>query len=187
MAKKIETPADLLNLVAKILQELMIDFCVSGGYAVCIWGKPRFTADLDIVINLEEKKITELAERLKNELPEAYVDEEQMEQATRDINEFNVIEPSLGMKIDFFTLQNDEYDKLMLRRSVVKDVGRPVRFISPEDLIIAKLKWYKLDKSARHFEDIRSVLIMNKIDKNYLDTWINKFKLIKVWERVKVK
>lgn len=184
MSKTFETPRELLIAIAKILRDLRIDFFVSGGYAVCIWGQPRFTADIDIVINLEEKNIPDLADCLKKELPDAYVDEKQMEDALSRVGEFNIIEPKLGLKVDFFILNNVEYDKLMLSRSCIKDIGFPVRFISPEDLIVAKLKWHKLDESSRHFEDIRSIVKLNKINREYLDKWIKKLHLEKEYKRI---
>lgn len=185
MHKTLETPTDLLILISKILQELTIDFFVSGGYAVCVWGRPRFTADIDIVINLEEKNIPNLATTLKENLPDAYIDEEQMLHALHHQGEFNVIEPSLGMKVDFFILNNVEYDKLTLRRSIKKDIGRMVRFISPEDLIISKLKWFKQDESSRHLEDIKTVLRISKVDQNYIEEWIKKLNLSKEYKRAK--
>lgn len=177
MAKILESPTDLLILIAGILNDLRIDFFVGGGFAVTIWGRPRFTADIDLVINLEEKNIHQLASKLQEKLPDAYLDVDQMGEALKNFGEFNVIEPSLGMKIDFWILKNEEYDKLVLRRSIKKDIGRMVRFISPEDLIISKLKWYKLDESSRHLEDIKSVVEISKVDIEYVKMWIKKLGL----------
>ncbi len=184
MSKTIENPEELLILISKILDELNIDFYVSGGFAVSVWGRPRFTADIDLIINLEEKNIDQLAKKLKEELPEAYIDKLQMEKALANLGEFNVIEPSIGMKIDFWVLKNDEYGKLSLRRSVKQDIGRKVRFVSPEDLVISKLIWYKKDSSSRHLEDIRSVLDISTVDRKYVKEWVKKFNLEKGYKEI---
>lgn len=42
-------PRKLLIKIAKILKELKIPYLVTGGVAVLIWGRPRFTADIDIL------------------------------------------------------------------------------------------------------------------------------------------
>jgi len=183
MAKKLENPTDLLILIAEVLNDLRIDFFVGGGFAVAVWGRPRFTADIDLVINLEEKKIPELAIQLRRKLPDAYIEVSQMPEALERFGEFNIIEPSLGIKVDFWILKNEEYDKLALRRSVKKDIGRNVRFTTPEDLIISKLKWHKLDGSSRHFEDIKSIFEMSKIDVRYVKTWVKKLGLLAEYKK----
>jgi hypothetical protein len=45
-------PRHLLIEVARALTKLNITYFVTGGMAVFVWGRPRFTADIDIVINL---------------------------------------------------------------------------------------------------------------------------------------
>jgi hypothetical protein len=49
MTKKLEGPRELLIEIAKILDKLKIPYLVTGGIAVLIWGRPRFTADIDII------------------------------------------------------------------------------------------------------------------------------------------
>lgn len=180
----LENPTDLLIIVSKILDDLKIDFYVSGGFAVTVYGRPRFTADIDLVIKLEEKNISQLAQKLKEELPEAYVDKSQMEKALAKQGEFNVIEPSLGMKIDFWILKNEEYARFALKRSIKKDLGREISFISPEDLIISKLIWHKKDSSSRHLEDIRSVLEISPVDEEYVKKWVKKLNLQKGYKEI---
>ena len=41
-------PKRLLIQVAKILERLNIPYFITGGIAVFVWGRPRFTADIDI-------------------------------------------------------------------------------------------------------------------------------------------
>jgi Na+/glutamate symporter len=45
-------PEELLKKIAKILDDLKIPYAVTGGFAVSIWGIPRYTADIDIIIEL---------------------------------------------------------------------------------------------------------------------------------------
>jgi len=48
-----EDPRHLLVNIAKILERLKIPYMVTGGMAVFIWGRPRFTADIDMVIEFK--------------------------------------------------------------------------------------------------------------------------------------
>jgi len=63
-------PRYLLANIAKILKRLEIPYIITGGMAVLLWGRPRFTADIDIVIELKEKYIDKLETALR-ELGEA--------------------------------------------------------------------------------------------------------------------
>lgn len=58
------TPEKLLCKVAKILETLKIPYAVTGGFAVIVWGQPRFTADIDIIIELAPHHIKPLAQSL---------------------------------------------------------------------------------------------------------------------------
>ncbi len=51
----------LLETLGKTLQDLQMPYLVSGGMAVSVWGKPRFTADIDIVVELPLAKVKQLA------------------------------------------------------------------------------------------------------------------------------
>ncbi|MCX6724089.1 MAG: hypothetical protein NT155_02865 [Candidatus Staskawiczbacteria bacterium] len=54
-------PEELLAEIAKILKDLKISYAITGGFAVSVWGRPRYTADIDIVVELIEKNIKPLA------------------------------------------------------------------------------------------------------------------------------
>ena len=58
------TPEKLIKKIARILEDLKIPYAITGGFAVAIWGKPRYTADIDIIIELLEKNIKPLAKKL---------------------------------------------------------------------------------------------------------------------------
>lgn len=53
----------LIKQIGKILADLNIPYIITGGIAVVVWGRPRFTADIDIVVELEQKKIKQLTTR----------------------------------------------------------------------------------------------------------------------------
>ncbi len=164
----------LLKKIAKILDELGIPYYVTGGVAVVTWGRIRFTHDIDIVVGLQEKKITSLAKRLRALGEGAYIDEDMALDALKHRGEFNFILPGSGIKVDFWILKSDPLSKLQLSRGITKKVGgQPIKFLSPEDLILSKLAWYKESMSSRHLEDAQSVIAIQnkKLDKEYLQQW----------------
>src|SRR3989344_3270900 len=130
-------PKELLIKVTDILHDLKIPYAVTGGFAVTIWGVPRYTADIDIIIELVDKNIKPLAKQLLAIDKEVYADEVMMKEALLYHGEFNFIHPQTGLKVDFFVQDDQPYNKLKFKRAVLRDnYVRGISFISPEDLIL---------------------------------------------------
>ncbi|MBI2623771.1 MAG: hypothetical protein HYW65_04385 [Candidatus Liptonbacteria bacterium] len=170
-------PRQLLVAIAKILKRLRIPYLVSGGIAVLIWGRPRFTADIDIVVELKSADIPRLTKELQK-LGEGYFDEEMMSEAVRTSGEFNFIDGVTGVKVDFWMWRgSDPFDFSRFGRRVGRKIlGETVYFTSPEDLILIKLKWHRLSGSSKQLEDVESILKFSKrmLDVQYLKKWADK-------------
>ncbi len=164
---------ELLRKISKILKALGIPYIITGGIAVVVWGRPRFTADIDIVVELSVKKADRLAYELLEINKEAYVDRRMIQRALESKGEFNFIHPGAGLKVDFWIMKNDEFDRSRLTRRVKKKIAGVETYLSsPEDLILVKLLWYKEGESTRQLEDIESILkIQKKLDWKYLKKW----------------
>lgn len=178
---------ELKNLIkiAKVLDELKISYYVTGGFAVSIHGRPRFTADIDIVIKMSNPQVNVFAAKLQKIFPKGYVDENQINDALARQGEFNIIDPESGLKIDFFITKNNEFEKECFKRVQPQDIGYKVNFTSPENLIINKLIWFKEGQSTRQLEDIASVIdIQKKLDQKYLALWITKLGLQDEWRKL---
>jgi len=46
--------------------------------------------------------------------------------------------------------------------------NQKINFVSPEDLILSKLLWYKKNESERELRDIESILKFSKVDVEYI-------------------
>ncbi|MDA2922942.1 hypothetical protein MYX07_06795 [Patescibacteria group bacterium AH-259-L07] len=218
--KDIQDPEELLVEVVKILHKLKIPYVITGGFAVAIWGKPRFTADIDVVVELLPKNIETLSQELcaldeysylvvseflnsdttrkgsgKHSFPVGVTgankvsdargrkpygehgsralasDNVHVDMIKRSLStgkEFNFIHVSLGMKVDFWIVDS-EFDKKRISRAVRKKIkNQNVSFISPEDLVLSKLLWYKKSNLERELRDIQSVLKHTKVDLKYI-------------------
>ncbi len=166
-------PRRLLAQVARILDQSGIAYAVTGGVAVFVWGKPRFTADIDIVVQLKAESVDHLARVLRSLSEASYVSEEMMRHALAHKGEFNFIDGASGVKVDFWVLGDDPFEKSQLSRRIRRKVaGEKVFFVSPEDLILSKLRWYEESGSSRQLEDVESVLkIQKKLDVRYIRRW----------------
>lgn len=179
-----DTIEDLLCKIAEILERLEIPYVVTGGIAVSIWGRPRFTADIDIVIEISLKNITALAKLLLAIDKNVYLSEEAMKEALEREGEFNFIHPDTGLKVDFWVGKN-EFEKTKIRRGIPKEIKRQkINFITPEDLILSKLLWHKESESTRHLEDIESVLKISEVDMDYIKKWARKHSTLDVLKKL---
>lgn len=162
----------LLKKIAEILKQLDIQYAVTGGYAISIWGRPRATFDVDVLVQLFEAKIDRLHSELLKISELSYLDKQAMREEVGKGGEFNFIHGDSGIKFDFFAVGKDKISQLELKRRIAIDVaGQDVYFLSPEDLILSKLRWYKEAGSDKQMEDIKSVIGRQKeLDWDYLQT-----------------
>ena len=181
----------LLRKVAEILEQLRIPYAVTGGYAVSVWGKPRSTLDVDVIIELFEPQIEKLTSALRRISKMSYVDEHMVRWAFERKGEFNFIHIESGIKVDFWISKGDEFSRGELRRRISKVIaGQRVCFVSPEDLILNKLRWHKESGSELQLRDVEVVMkFQKKLDKKHLIKWAKVHstleKLETIWEKVK--
>lgn len=166
--------------IARIFDELRLPYLVTGGMAVLVWGRPRFTADIDIVVEIKPSDIKGLVKALKGLGQAGYIDEDIAHEIVRKGGEFNFIDGITGVKVDFWVSDKGAFDLSRFKRRSTKEIlGRKIYFTSPEDLILSKLKWFKESRSNRHLEDAESVLKISgdDLDMRYLKVWVKKLEI----------
>src|SRR3989338_4575834 len=94
-------PRKLLARVAEVLNRLRIPYLVTGGMAVFVWGRPRYTADIDIIVELGMVNADKLAGALSSLSEAGYIDENTIQRAILRNGEFNFIDGESGIKVDF--------------------------------------------------------------------------------------
>jgi len=177
---EISSQEKLLIDIVKILDDLDIKYFITGGFAVSVWGRPRATFDIDIVVKIAESQAKLLTRAWHNIVKAGYADEAAVRDAIRRKEEFNFIDPDSGLKVDFWVDKESKNSPPEFENRKLKKMdNQRVFFTSPEDLILSKLKWYQLSCSDRHIDDIKSVLRISgeKLDKKYLRSWISKLGL----------
>lgn len=167
---------DLLIKVLDKINQLRIPYMITGGIASIFYGKPRLTHDFDIVVKIEKKDIPNLVTIFKDEF---YVSSEAIQNAIKNCSMFNIIHLDSGIKIDFWLLKYDEFDrKRFERRQRHVYSGRDIFFSSPEDVILQKLDWLKESEIQKHFDDALDVFEIQKdLDMDYLKVWAKKLSI----------
>lgn len=175
---------EFLLRVIDTLERLNIPYAITGAWAVSVYGIPRTTHDLDVIVKMQRSDIYPLVAAYP---PPYYADEAMMNDALAHGSVFNIIDPTTGLKVDFWPLRDDAYGREQFsRRRQVEIAGRKVWVLAPEDVILSKLLWYKLSPSDKQWADIESVWKARdeRFDVNYLETWAARLSVADLLKKV---
>lgn len=167
-------PTTLLRLVGERLDRIGCARFVTGSVASTVYGEPRFTNDIDIVVRMNEREARLFVNSFSGD--EWYVSPEAAVDAARRRGMFNVIHIPSGLKADIIVARDSAHDAVRfarVRRLEMPD-GRVEPFASPEDVILKKLEFFKEGGSSKHLRDIESMLAVQgaeSLDWRYLEDW----------------
>lgn len=176
---------ELFQRTIKILRETEIPYMLTGSFAVNFFGIPRTTHDIDFVVEIRASDAEQFANAFP---PDFYADAGMIRQAIANQSMFNIIDPSSGVKIDFWIVKRNPFDQERFRRRREQTVfGESVFMPTPEDTIISKLLWYQEAQTDKHLNDARGVWEVQKdaLDQEYLYRWAARSGLEKELEEVK--
>lgn len=148
---------------ASELEKLGVRWFLGGSLASSIHGVPRATFDADIMADIRPQHVRPFLRALGDAW---YADENAIQEAIRDRSSFNLIHLDTAMKVDVFLPKLRRFDGGEFARSqCIKLEGTDfeARVCCPEDIVIAKLEWYRLggEDSDRQWNDILGVLRLN--------------------------
>jgi hypothetical protein len=137
-----------------------IAYYIGGSVASSVHGRRRYTQDVDVVAALQLKHVQTLVAMLQQEY---YIDAGMIRGAILNRSSFNLLHHDTGVKVDVFVQKTGPFSQQEMRRARedVLEVGsRPFFFASPEDMILAKLDWWKLGGgvSNRQWNDILEII-----------------------------
>lgn len=175
-------------LVTQTLEGLGIPYAVGGSLASSLHGVMRSTLDVDIVADMHFEHIPPLVAALSKEF---YADDEMMRDAIEHHSSFNLIHYETAFKVDIFIRKTRAFDQMQLERRktsvIATDPEQSVYVVSPEDIILAKLEWYRMggEVSDRQWRDILGVMKTRAedLDLDYLRKWAVDLKVSDLLER----
>ncbi len=180
-----EAPS-LVGLFITPLNRAGIEYMVTGGLAAIVYGHPRLTLDIDLVVRLAGRDAEVMAALWPPE--EFYFPPvEVIEEATRTgTGHFNVIHNTTMLRADVYVAGTDDLGSWALQHRAPREVeGQTVQFAPIEYVIVMKLKYYQLGGSDRHLRDIARMLAVSgaEVDRPTLDRWITRMHLGAEWAK----
>lgn len=175
---------DELSVFAQRLEALGAPYMVTGATAAILYGQPRLTNDLDVVLALGDAH----RPALRSVFPEDdfYVPPESViraEQARQQRGHFNLIHLESGYKADIYLVGADPLHAWALprRRRIAWGQELTVSVAPPEYVVLRKLQFYREGGSSKHTSDIRAIREITGVDETLLAPWLTQLGLESEW------
>lgn len=179
MAEKNLLPIRILHDFADRIEKLGIAYMLTGSMAMMAYAVYRFTADVDVILELETPDAKRIIETFE---PDYYVPHNAVSRAIASRKMFNVIHEETAFKIDCVIKKNTFFQKTAFEnRQKTGFYGREIWIITKEDLIISKLLWAKESRSEKQLTDVKN-LIGSGIKADYLETWTQQLGVLDLFE-----
>lgn len=167
--------------VIDVLEAIGARYAIWGGMTVIAYGEPRFTQDMDILLSPTGFNVYLFVRALKK--THYHVDAKSVQEAMSG-GFFNVIHLHYLIKTNFYVPNGLQLREMIAERIYLPfDEARRAAYITPESVIISKLRAYQDSQSTRHLEDIASIVRIQgtKLDQERIDIASARMGLLGVW------
>jgi len=160
--------------VVAALEELGAEYMISGSFASNLWGSPRQTQDVDIVIEIKSLDLGAFFDRLGVGFE---ADRQLRFEAVTATHRYIVEHRPTLFRAELFLLTDDPFDRARFARRVkVEFAGKQVAFSTAEDAVVQKLHWLQRSGNQKHREDVLGILRLqhSSLDWDYVRSWADR-------------
>jgi len=169
------SPSDAFEPLRAALERAGIRYAIGGSWASTAFGEPRFTNDIDILGEFTQENVKTFLSYLPDSF---YFDVEDALNAIQYGRSFNAIYMPMAFKFDLFPAAAFAIGMEELNRAVyLSGTGlteAPAPFVTPEDILLAKLCWFRSggEISEVQWRDIEGIArnCANTLDRSYLES-----------------
>ncbi|MCD6093965.1 MAG: nucleotidyltransferase [Candidatus Omnitrophica bacterium] len=165
---------EALKAMINILEISGIDYCLFGGLAMQAYKHIRATMDVDLMLAIDSKQISNFILKLEKEGFKF-----DRNRGIAKIGDFEFLrfiytdkKQGIDIYLDLVTLKTDFQNEIIRRKQKIDLFGFKVNIASCEDLILLKiLSGRMLDRA-----DVQALIEANKqeLDRDYLKVWARK-------------
>jgi len=171
----------------EVFETLGVPYFVTGSVATTYYGEPRLTNDIDVVCALQMRDVTGFCRGFPAH--EFYLSEDAVRDAVAGRQQFNVIHPVSGLKVDVMVPEESPFNRSRFDRAKRVRVAPEVdaRLATREDVILKKLEFFRDGGSEKHVRDIVGVLKVSGelVDSEYIRQWAQRLGLEELWHEVR--
>ncbi|MEZ4364956.1 MAG: hypothetical protein R2939_01550 [Kofleriaceae bacterium] len=152
-------PPDLIAPFVTRLEALGVPYFVTGSTAGILYGEPRLTHDVDLVVDLRPADAARFVAAFPEE--EFYCPPEDVlaiEVRRGHRGHCNLIHHATGFKADVYLAFDELHRWALAHRRALDLEGMRVQVAPVEYVIVRKLEYYREGRSEKHLRDVRSML-----------------------------
>lgn len=151
---------ELIDTFIRPLNEHGIRYIITGSVASMVYGEPRLTNDVDVVLDIKPTDIAKLIEAFPETdfyLPPVEVIKAELLRGNR--GHFNIISQHTMLKAAIYLVGSDLIQLWGMGDARILEIdNQKISFAPPEYVIIRKLEFYREGRSEKHLRDIAAML-----------------------------
>jgi hypothetical protein len=179
---------DLFRTLASRFSAAQLRYMITGAAASIVYGEPRLTLDLDVVVEISAKDIDKIIESFPADefyCPPLEIIKAEAKRARK--GHFNIIHHKTGFRADIYLVGNDKLHRWAMERRQPIDLSGEVFWLAPiEYVILRKLEYYREGGSEKHLNDISGMATISRdqIDFGLLEDKIKEYGLEREWKLI---
>lgn len=160
------TAPEVARALADALDAAGIPYAVGGAIAYGLHAPPRATNDVDLNVFVELDRLDPALDAL--EAGGAVIDRSEASRSAEDRGDFSV--RVRGMRVDVFVPSLHFYESVRRRVRDATLLGRPIRILSAEDLVVFKMLFFR----AKDVGDVERLTMFQgeALDRRYVRQWL---------------
>ena len=157
---------DILRTLIESFPPSAPPYCLIGALALSAWGQPRATKDIDLLILLDESSWEELLRGLASS---GFLKDEAWSKHNPMLQGVMIRLQSGDVPVDLLVPRDEQEEEALLRRQMIEVEGVSLWIVSPEDLVLMKLKAGR----PYDFGDVVTVIVRqgDALDLEYMFRW----------------
>lgn len=176
---------DPISIFAERLERSGVTYMVTGSVASTVYGEPRLTHDIDLVVELRRSDVEPFLAAFEEEGFYRPPREAVTLEVGRPVRgRFNLIHHDTGYKADVYVAGRDPLHRWALGRRVRVTLGGTGLWLAPpEYVILRKLEYFREGGSEKHLRDIAAMLEVSsgRIDLHLVEERARELGLLREW------
>lgn len=179
------TEPDLVGLFVAPLERAGVTYMVTGGVASVVYGDPRFTRDVDLVVEMGPESTDAFTSAFAGDDFYLQPEEALLEEVRRRGGRFDVIHRGTALRADVYLAGDDPFHAwAMGHRRRIEVEGLAIWLAPLEYVVIRKLEYYRASGSDRHMRDAAMMLRISAplVDSVTLGEWSDRRDVVELLE-----
>lgn len=182
---------NLFSLIIQPLETAEFDYMISGSVAAMMYGEPRMTNDIDIILAVTRESLPKLESVFAEE--DFYLSPTEVllaEIARAQRGHTNIIHHQTGFRADIYFRASDPLHSWAWQYRQRAEIENHLLawFAPPEYVILRKLEYYNEGGSEKHVNDIIAMLQQPDLatlpSSAVINEWAKKMGLTENWTKI---